>query len=220
MTSRFRALVFDLDGTLIDSAAGILESCRAAFQAVGIAPCMAPSAYLIGPPLKDILTQMLGHQDPNVLAALSNAFKMNYDAVGYRSSRAYEGIEDLLNALAERNVPLYIATNKRALPTRLILQTLHWTDRFQGIYSLDSFAPELPNKGALLQQLLQKEHLGAMDTVYVGDRDEDAVAAQQANLPFARATWGYGGPIETLPASRTEAEIALFWSNLSTHLPS
>ena len=220
MTPRFRAIVFDLDGTLIDSAAGILESCSAAFKAVGIVPCIGPSTSLIGPPLKDILTQMLGYHDPTLLAALSNAFKAHYDAVGYRSSQPYDGIEDLLNTLAERNVPLYIATNKRALPTRLILQMLHWTDRFQGIYSLDSFAPALPNKGALLQQLLQQEHLSALDTVYVGDRDEDALAAQQAELPFARATWGYGGPVGSSLASRTKAEIALFWRNLSTHLPS
>ena len=221
MTLNLRAVFFDLDGTLIDSAVGILASCRAAFQTLGISPRAAPSNSLIGPPLGELLAHMLGDQDLSLLPALSVAFKAHYDQVGYQSSQAYAGIEGILITLTQRKVPIYIATNKRAVPTRKILQVLHWTERFQGIYSLDSFTPALPGKGALLQQLLRQEGLNAAETVYVGDRDEDALAADQAQLTFARATWGYGREAEQkLPTTSTEAEIALFWNNLSAHLPS
>ena len=219
MTGRIHAIVFDLDGTLIDSAPGILASCEAAFKALNLTPCETPSASLIGPPLHWILERLLGRPDPTLLAALSAAFKSHYDTEGYKQSQAYPGIAQLLNDLKERDIALYVATNKRATPTASILHTLGWTARFQGAYSLDSVSPPLTRKGLLLKHLLAQERLNESTTLYVGDRDEDRVAAQEAALEFSMACWGYGEASIVRQASKTETEIARFWSDIAVRLP-
>jgi phosphoglycolate phosphatase len=87
---------------------------------------------------------------------------------------------------------LSIATNKRLLPTRLILEHLGWSEHFAAVYALDLFEPRLPDKAAMIARLLQDRGIARADAVYVGDRGEDGESADANRLPFIAATWGYG----------------------------
>lgn len=184
-------VIFDLDGTLVDSAHGILASFAGAFQTCGLQPSRPLSHDIIGPPLLPTLRALAGTDDPQVLDPLAIAFKAHYDTVGYRETRAYPPVETMLHRLTQANLPLYIATNKRKRPTDNIIDWLQWRSYFQAIYSLDTPQPPVPSKGALIQYLLQAHALSAATTLYVGDRDDDAIAASQAGTPFFHATWGY-----------------------------
>jgi phosphoglycolate phosphatase len=187
------ALVFDLDGTLIDSAPSILAGFRAAFASTGLTPALAFAEDLIGPPLRDTLRLLLGRDDPAQLDALVDAFKTGYDADGYRASRPYPGIGDWLADLAGQGVAMYLATNKRWVPTALILDHLGWRQHFEAVHALDGPAAAQPSKGELLRWMLGHYQLDASAALYVGDRDEDAGAARHAGMPFERVPWGYGG---------------------------
>lgn len=195
-----RDIVFDLDGTLIDSAPSILASMQAAFDEAGIAPTMPLTSALIGPPLAQTLLSLLPPAEAHALPDLVQGFKSHYDVVGYQQSRIYPGVQDMLHALARRPLRLHIATNKRIAPTRSIVEHLGWSSLFTGVHALDSSATASPHKTAMLQRL--RRELADESPWYVGDRAEDAEAAQASAMPFFWASWGYGGSEVPVPSAR------------------
>lgn len=188
----FRSIIFDLDGTLIDSRAAILDAFSKALAARGIQPRIALSAVRIGPPLAETLRELSGSCDEDLLDSLADHFKAHYDSTGYRASEVFAGITELLEALATTGARCFLATNKRYLPTCLILQHLQWTKRFDAVYALDRETPRLADKSAMLARLLTEQMLEVQDTIYVGDTPEDEAAARANGLYFAAVTWGYG----------------------------
>lgn len=189
---RYPHILFDLDGTLIDSAPAILASFHDAFAQTGIAPARVIDDSVIGPPLNETLQLLAGSADPALIARLAEAFKASYDSEGYKATAAYAGVGELLAALAGAGLTLSIATNKRLHPTRLILDHLGWGEYFARVYALDLFTPRLPNKAAMIARLLADQGIAREDAIYIGDRSEDGESADANGLPFVAVTWGYG----------------------------
>lgn len=188
-----KSIIFDLDGTLVDSSSSILASFHEAFHSQGLRPVLPLSSDIIGPPLGQTLDRLLGYVDLDLRAKLTQAFKSHYDAVSYQQTIVFDGIESLLRDLTAKGVAIYIATNKRIIPTRLIVRRLGWADWFAGIYSLDSLSPVAITKAEVIRHIVRTHWLDEASTLYVGDRDEDALAALNAQVTFERADWGYGG---------------------------
>lgn len=190
-----KAIVFDLDGTLIDSSPSILAGFAAAFAEEGIRPVMPLDASIIGPPLKETLALLAGAQDSDnaLIDRLADRFKAHYDASGYRETVVFPGIHDMLLALQAQGHPLHIATNKRLHPTLKILQHLGWSALFGKVRALDAWQPPVKNKSDMIARLLSELDIDAEHCLYVGDRNEDASAAAANMMPFAFAAWGYGG---------------------------
>lgn len=185
-------IIFDLDGTLIDSAGAILASYRAAFAACEVTPVQSIEADIVGPPLLETLRRLAGDGDTALISRLADAFRRSYDADALLETKAYPGVGDMLRTLRGAGMVLSMATNKRIHPTRLIVEHLGWSGLFDPVYALDLFVPPLPNKAAMLGQLLAEQKIDAHRAVYVGDRAEDGEAAEAHGLPFIAATWGYG----------------------------
>ncbi|MCB1886743.1 MAG: HAD hydrolase-like protein [Rhodocyclaceae bacterium] len=189
---RYSHVLFDLDGTLIDSAPAILASFRQAFTDTGVPTARAIGPEIIGPPLMETLTLLSGSDDAATLERLAGAFKASYDTTGYRATAAYDGVAGMLQRLRGAGCRLHIATNKRIHPTRLILAHLGWDAWFDTVYALDIFKPPLPNKAAMIARLMSDRGIDPADAVYVGDRPEDGESADANALPFFAANWGYG----------------------------
>lgn len=196
-------IVFDLDGTLIDSSPSILSAFAATLSLHDIRPAVQLESSIIGPPLREILGKLAATTDPVLLDALGATFKNHYDTQGYKSTSVFAGISAMLLELGRRSIPLYIATNKRLRPTRLIVDHLGWAERFRGVYSLDCIVPHLLNKAAMLRHVLGEVGIDPAQTFYVGDKLEDGFAADENALPFVAACWGYG--------ALGEAEIRPNW---------
>jgi phosphoglycolate phosphatase len=192
VNSTFDTVVFDLDGTLVDSAPSILESLQVAFVTVGVNPIAPLHSSIIGPPLPLILQALVGNQTPQIMRNLVAEFKRHYDTLGYRRTIPYSGVEQMLSDLKRLSCSLYIATNKRAIPTRCIVDHFGWAHYFVGIYSLDELDSESASKSDLISHIIEAQRLRREKTVYVGDREEDAIAAQTAGVTFMHAAWGYG----------------------------
>ncbi|MEI7868320.1 MAG: HAD hydrolase-like protein [Candidatus Methylumidiphilus sp.] len=185
-------IIFDLDGTLIDSSPSILSSFSTTLLSHNIQPAKSLDSSLIGPPLRETLSKLTESDDSELLDRLSATFKSYYDTEGYKSTEVFPGVHELLAELCRRNIPLYIATNKRLHPARLILEHLNWAKYFRGVYALDSIIPHLSSKAAMLGYLLEEVGIKATQAIYVGDKLEDGLAADGNSLPFFAACWGYG----------------------------
>lgn len=190
--NKIGAFVFDLDGTLIDSAPNILESFAAALREAGIAPRVHLDSSLIGPPLAETLMRISGSTDPALIRSLSEKFMQHYDSTGVAATRAYPGIVAMLDHFLKAGAILHISTNKRLSVTHAILENLGWQDRFISVYALDMVEPRLPGKTQLLSKQISEQQLDPATTIYIGDKLEDGYAAEANSLTFYYASWGYG----------------------------
>ena len=135
-----KAVIFDLDGTLIDSSPSILAGLEISIKKYGLLPAFPLESHLVGPPLKDTLRKLVGNQADIDLNLLVSEFKAYYDTSGFKESIIYPGIQDLLFQLYKANISLYLATNKRLDPTLKIINYFGWQSLFAEVYAIDKFA--------------------------------------------------------------------------------
>jgi phosphoglycolate phosphatase len=189
----FRFIIFDLDGTLIDSQKSILSAIQGALIDLGLDIEIPITKDLIGPPLMTTLEKITSISDPEVLNKIADKFRYQYDSCGYKESTVYPGIHNLLNTLWQQGYALYIATNKRIVPTKKIVDYIAWNHLFSAIYSIDSrYEEQFKSKGEMILALLDNERIDPASTLYVGDRIEDYEAAKFSNLQCVLVDWGYG----------------------------
>lgn len=186
-------VIFDLDGTLIDSSPGILASLTSALESSGITPNQPLDSSLIGPPLREMILSLVDKPTEAQFAYMTEAFKTHYDAEGFKSSLPYPGVSLMLKRLLANHVRLHIVTNKRARPTRLILSHLNWTSCFLNVYSPDSIVPPSASKAELLGAFLLDTGIIPEQCIYIGDRVEDWHSARSNHVRFVWARWGFSG---------------------------
>lgn len=189
---RKRHVIFDFDGTIVNSAPVILECFRNALDYFGVKACVPINNELIGPKLVDALRRVTGWTDFDKLQSLANEFKKNYDHIAPACTPAYPGMISLLSNLRRIGVNIHIATNKRANPTYKIISHLKLDSYFTSIYAVDIRSTPFCSKEEMLKVLLHDMKVAASSAYYVGDLFEDGVAADANGLDFIAAEWGYG----------------------------
>lgn len=188
-----RSVVFDLDGTLVDSAPGVLAAFRHAFAAHGLAPVVPLDRRVVGPPLRRTLALLAGSEDAALLDALAASFRAAYDGELCAAAEPYRGIPEALGRLAAAGATLYIATNKRDLPTRRLVEALGWGPLFRAIRCSDTGGgPAASDKRGTLATLVREHGIDPSSSQMVGDSIDDAEAAAHAALHFVGVGWGYG----------------------------
>ena len=185
-------IIFDLDGTLIDSAPSILGALNQVLKQFSYTPIRPLNSELIGPPLRQTLQAVSGESDPKKLSLLVDAFMRSYDNEGYALSTSYAGIPEMLECLALTGKCLHVATNKRLTPTERILRFLEWEKYFQTVYAIDKITPAYLNKAHMIESMISDQGLQSKNCVYIGDRLEDSEAANANAIPFIYVCWGYG----------------------------
>lgn len=201
-------VLFDLDGTLIHSAPGILGSFTRVITAAGRTPVDAIDTRVIGPPLLATMKRLTGLHDGPELDGLLAAFRTEYDSAGVLQAEPYPALDEVLDALRAANRKSYIVTNKRHLPAQLIAARLGMAPRLSGLYSLDSFTPPAPRKQAVVAHVMMSHEITADRTILVGDSVEDAQAAHANGIPFIAVRYGYGDPLaygDARPAAELRA---------------
>ncbi len=192
------AIAFDFDGTLVDSAPGILRGISLALDSNHIRPVLPLDRRLIGPPLPVTLAKVAGTDDPDLLDALIGDFIHFYDGGACLDSPAFPGVGETLIALHQRGHGLYLVTNKRGMPTQKMLDHLGWSTLFTAVYCLDEHL-DCPGKVQLLAKVIKAHSLSATATPYVGDTDGDARSARAHAMPYIHVAWGYGDLPEPRP---------------------
>lgn len=183
-------IIFDLDGTLIDSSPSILQTVGMAFDACNIPMKLPLTSELVGPPLGQLLRLLSGSEDEQTLKKLAEAFKQSYDTQGYKATTIFDGVPELLHHLKQQKARMFIATNKRMVPTRKIVEHFGWEDFFDAIYALDT-CEAADNKTQLIDYTLKQHRLDRRSAIYVGDTVPDRVAAHANEMNFVMVSWGY-----------------------------
>jgi len=185
-----KAIIFDFDGTLVDSEKAIYEC----FQSITkhIAPERESYAknLLIGPPLRDTASEILGPKNQDLLDEFVRSFIEMHDEQVIQHTQPYPDVIQALKQLNSKNIAMAVATNKRLAPTQKLMDHFGWNDYFSSIECSDS-QPEMRNKDAMIQDIINqnKSFYGGF---FVGDTVNDGLSANLNQLPFIKACYGYG----------------------------
>jgi phosphoglycolate phosphatase len=187
-------IYLDLDGTLVDSVPGIEVSLAHALAAAGVPARVADWRPFIGPPVRQVVAAALPDLEGATLDRIVGHFRDHYDAQGCEASVPWDGVSETLRDLHDRGHPLYIVTNKPALPTGRIVAFNGWSDLFRAVVAGDR--PYAPSPGQAFTKADRTARLVAEQRLtgglFVGDGVDDAEAADRVGARFLLAGWGYG----------------------------
>ena len=193
---RYANLVFDLDGTLVDSLPGIEASLRVALALHQPALTLPAGALrpLVGPPLADIVRAFWPHLGMREAAELVAAYRVHYLAESCAATGEFPGVTELLAELRAAGARLFVLTNKPRLQTEMILARREWTTFFEAVACPDDPRHPFTRKEDGARDLRERCGLAPHDTLLAGDAPGDARAAEAAGFAFAAAGYGYGFP--------------------------
>lgn len=186
-----RAALFDLDGTLLDSAPDMLVTANRMREARGLAPVsLAELRPHVSKGARAMLALSFPHLEPVQRDVLVPEFLDVYRQELGRHSRLFEGVDAMLAALEAAGALWGIVTNKPEYLARDILPQLGWEDRCAVLIGGDTLVEKKPHP-LPLQVAAERIGIAIEDCVYVGDDERDIIAARAARMPSIAALWGY-----------------------------
>lgn len=195
MQDDVRGLVFDLDGTIVDSAADIIKGMRLTFQQAGLG--ILPQDYfpdnLHGTSegiMRDILADM-GWPAPADFVPLKAQYVQNYSSLGHGTTSLYDGAQEVLNACRGASLAMGICTNKVHASALAATHKVGIHGLFDFISGSDSWAQAKPSPIPLLETI-RMLGLEPEQCLYFGDTSVDAECAHQAGVRFVLHESGYG----------------------------
>ena len=188
-------IVFDLDGTLVDTAPDLIETLNVVFAREGMPPVdYATARNLIGGGAKAMLVRGIEAEgrvvEPAKLQKMFDDFIAYYaDHVADRS-RPFPGLHDALDTLATRGCKFAVCTNKLESLSRLLLDKLELTSRFEAICGQDTFAIQKPDP-EILRRTIAAAGGSIERAVMIGDSATDINTARNAGIPVIAVDFGY-----------------------------
>jgi phosphoglycolate phosphatase len=207
MTALSRTIVFDLDGTLVDTAPDLISALNYVLDREGLPPVPLQSARnMIGAGARKLIERGLelegramGVED---VTRLTSDFVDYYAAHIADASQPFEGLERALDDLAARGCRFAVCTNKLEWLSKLLLDKLGLSARFAAICGADTFGISKPDP-AILQQTVARAGGDIASTIMVGDAGPDIGVARRAGVPVIGVSFGYTDvPIAELKPDR------------------
>ncbi len=196
---RVQYLLFDLDGTLLDSLPGIDFSMKQACQSVGIPEIKANLRSLLGPPIRTILSKAVPTEDRALLDRLEAAFRISYDTEGWQKTTCFEGALEALQEFREDGRRLFVISNKPRPIALRILEHEGMLALFKAIYTPDSRVPPFGSKEEIIKGFLTEQGVSPSECLMVGDTMEDVAAAAANEMPVVFMEHGYGEAEPAVP---------------------
>jgi len=191
----YKAVIFDFDGTICDTGAGIKESVRFALTSFGVPfDENEDLSFVIGPPL---LVMFQEHYGVSVTDAeeLVKKYREHYTNDGIFNSYIYDGVESLLKALKDDGILLGIASSKPKQYVELLLEKFNLLQLFDSVCGVD-FKVDCEPKPSIIARCISELSCSADDVLIVGDRSYDISGAAENGADSAGILWGYGTKFE------------------------
>lgn len=199
---RVNAILFDLDGTITDSAPGIIDCFQHALAAVGFPPADQDVLRgVVGPPIVHTF-ERLGMDQEQIRTARA-AYRARYDERGWAENSVFPGMAELLERQGRSGIPLGVATSKNERMARHILRHFGLAEPFAFIGGASDDDTRIEKADVIVHSLgglglpvHRAEDGGTLGVLLVGDRKHDVEGAARYGIPTVLVSWGYGTPQE------------------------
>jgi phosphoglycolate phosphatase len=204
-----RHLLFDLDGTITDSAPGIVACLNHALAEMGHPHAAADDLRgLIGSPLRTIFEHLLQSTDAQAVDRAVTCYRARFASIGLVENRLFPGIADALRELHSRGHRLQIVTAKPAQVAQRVVDHFQVAQLFDAVHGPSGDDRSYDKANFVFAALRVVEHAGGRreDVLMIGDRLDDIRAARANGVRCAAVMWGYGSR-EELIAARPDVHI-------------
>lgn len=189
----YKAILFDLDGTLTESGEGITKSVQYALEKIGKPePDREKLRVFVGPPL---LEQFMKYADLDEETARQAVtfYRERYSVTGIFENRPYEGIKELLEALENRDYILAVASSKPEYFVEKILDYFDMSRYFKVVVGSEMNGGRT-KKADVIQEALKRLNMEnhREQVIMVGDKEHDVFGAKQAGVSCVAVSYGYG----------------------------
>lgn len=187
-------IIFDLDGTLLNTIADLGAACNEALRA-NLFPEHTLEEYprLVGNGVNKLIERALpdGHKDEATILTMRETFIPYYNAHNCVHTRPYEGIEEVIAALRKKGHILAVASNKYQAATQKLVEHYFGKDTFAIILGERTGVERKPNPQIVYDIMAATGITNKSDMLYVGDSDVDIHTAQNAGVTSVACTWGF-----------------------------
>ena len=189
---KIKAVIWDLDGTLLNTLDDLAISTNEALKANGLPVRTTDEVRrFVGNGVHKLIERAvpeMGEQHPAFQAVLSS-FVAHYGVHSKDHTAPYEGIVEVLDELAAQGVKLAIVSNKIDFAVKALSKD-YFGDRMLSAVGDDPSRQKKPAPDSVLEAMRQMD-VSAEETVYVGDSDVDVITARNAGIPCIAVTWGF-----------------------------
>lgn len=193
--SQYKGVIFDLDGTLLDTIADLSDSVNEVLRQFGH-PEHTYGEYklLIGKGFRNLLENSFpaGSWEEKTIDEALAVFLETYDKKYMDKTAPYEGIDQMLDELNEMGIKIAVNSNKRTDYTNALIQKFFGRIPFVGVFGERAGIPKKPDPASALE-LAEKMGLEPGQILYVGDSKTDMVTAANAGMTSVGVEWGFRG---------------------------
>lgn len=190
--SNYKHILFDMDGTLVDSEGGIIESLLYTLEVLNYGTLEESEVRkFLGPPLNKSFQDNCNMTEGEAEEAVK-IFRSYYQEKGVYNAKLYDGVKEALEDLSKKEILLYIATSKPTVYAQKIAKNLGITEYFRDIVgsNLDNTRSD---KAEVIQYILDTYELKEKEKVLmVGDKSHDLIGARKCGIASMGVTYGYG----------------------------
>lgn len=189
----YKAIFFDLDGTLTESGEGITKSVQYALEKLGVeAQDLKDLEVFVGPPLLEQFMKYAGFDKKTAEKAIE-FYRERYTEKGMFENTVYPGVEETLSELKRRGYRLAVASAKPAFYVTQIMDHFNLSQYFEVIAGTDLNGPKI-TKSQVIEEALEKMNLSDHrdQVIMVGDRKHDILGARKCDVQCVAVTYGYG----------------------------